>query len=444
MRPSYSLVCALLAPAVIGCSDSIPSPPPPPVVTPTPVHILSDVQPTLVAYRNGFVDDKGNLVPWTSATPSKSVTLMIDGVYSVAVVCTVGNDVVIWQASHTVDDDRADDKSDPMLQTPCTMPAARNAVTGTLVKAGTVHIDDVSTAELDAASQFTLQVASGTFDVIASDPGDMKALIQRDVAISGAKDLGAIDAATGVALTPVAKLTLDNPPKAPDPTDPMDPNTETVEAKVLVATKNNSTPGEVFFAPFNLTTKKVSAFAYPSAMLAADDAQSAAFIGHNTFTVPDIADTTTTDPMKQRQTTVTTTRSQTRPLTDAAASGMTTFQLPALIKTPGWGVDAQNRLSVALPALPALDDLTVSTSGTSTGGTPVTYQVHVTATFFQRAALARPVFDTALPSFPSGSQIDFTKAYSRDIVSQHDVVSKGNVVGHETSEFHQEVSALAR
>jgi hypothetical protein len=388
---------------------------------------MSDVAPVLVAYRDGFTDDKGVLIPWKSLTPSTSVQFMAEGAYSVTVVCIIGNQVMTWQASHTVDDDKASDTADPMLQTPCSNAPTTSAVTGTQLQAGTVHLDDDGTPESSTAnSQFSLSVANGTHDLIASDPTDKKALIQRNIVINGAKDLGVVDAATGLALTSVT-LTLDNPPKAPDPTNPDDTHTETVEAQVSVTTKNNSGAGEVFFGGYDLVNKKVSAFAYPNAMLTADDAQSATFVGKN----------------QPKKTTITTTRSQTRPLDDKAASGMTTFQLPALISIPGWGSDpGDDRLSVALPALPALDDLTISTFGPSTDGTKTAvYMINITAEYFQDTGLARPVFDTSVPSFQAAWKVDFSKHYTRTITAEHDVVSKNAVIGHETSKFSEEVNA---
>lgn len=437
MRPPYFLVCALLLPAAIGCSDSRPpfvQPPPP---TPTTVHLKSEVTPLLVAYRDGFTDDKGVVLPWASvptAMLSTSIDLKFGEEYTIAVVCMTGGGVLTWQVSRTISEDKSDKVPEPTVQTPCNGPApATSAVTGTLVKAGAFQFGDAGTPldpatgirQQAAGSAISANVVDGMYDLIASDPGDKKALIRRNVTVSGTTNLGMVNVDTDaetVPLSPVASLTLDNPPKPLDAT-----HTETVQAEISVTTANTTTPGQVFTATYDLTSKKVSAFAYPTAMLTADDVQNATFIGFN----------------KLPKTNITTTRLQTRPLDADAAAGNTTFQLPAAISRPSWGVDPQNRLSVALPSLPALDDLTLTTSGlASDGTTPVTYQIFITASYFGDTNLARPLFDTTLPSFSAAWKIDFTKAYTRDIVSQHDVTDdNGNVLGHETSMFHEAVPA---
>src|SRR4051812_12260864 len=104
MRPSYFLLCALLSPAVIGCSDSLPEPPmiqDPPA---KPVHIKSGIVPKLIAYRDGFVDATSlQPVAWKIATPALSTDIMVRGSYSVAVVCQLdANTVLTWQGFHTL------------------------------------------------------------------------------------------------------------------------------------------------------------------------------------------------------------------------------------------------------------------------------------------------------------------------------------------------------
>lgn len=371
----------------------------------------------------------GRVLPWQTVANANlsDLTLMFKGPYTVAVVCMHGSSMLFWQASHTV-------KDGPTLQTPCNNQPLRT-VNVTLAQDGSVHLGDVDgTPMLATPRSFTVQVPDGTYDLIASDPDDMKALIQRDVMVAASgttPPIGSVNVQnSGVALTSVTSLTLDNPPKPPDPMDPP-PHFEMVAAHVGVTTKNNSIPGDVFVAPYNLDTKKVNAFAYPT--LNPDDAQSATFTGTDNFNPND-----PTDPDMK---TATTTRSQTRPLDADVMAGKTTFQLPAPIRGPTWKIDSQ-LLSVALPPLPTLDDLTVSASGLAADGTTnVEYQINITSSFFKAASLARPVFDTTLSGFPAASQIDFTKRYTRDIVSQRDLFDDAdNVVGHETSQFHEDVN----
>lgn len=413
-----------------------------------PVHIKSGITPLLVAYRDGFTDSTTlQPIAWKMVqTPSTSVDIMVRGAYSVAVVCMVNsNTVLTWQAFHTLDDDTTKAMPEPTLQTPCNAAApATNAVTGKLVHAGFAHLGAAGTAQVAANGDFTLLVPNGTYDLVAAqtdatDPAMNKVLITRDIMVTGAMDRGNVDASTGAALAPITPG-LDNPPPAPDPDDAK-ANTEIVTAEVDIQTKNNATPAFVSKATFNLDktvnkTKQVTVFAVGDAGLAAGDAQFITFTGTNT-----LADTS-----------IMTTRSITKPfkLGDDTAMGKpgAGSSLPSLLATasvsPGWDFD-KNRLGVALPALPALDDLTVETVGQAMGApaTTVKYQINITASYFQTTALARPVFDTDIPNFQPSWKIDFKQPYSRQISTEHDVFNKGVFVDHEESVFFESVDPTA-
>lgn len=425
------MICALLLPAVIGCSDSIPAPPNVTPTQPTNVHVNSQTTPLLVAYRDGF-DTSGQPLAWTMATGDlKMVTFSAHDAYSVAVVCQVdANTVLTWQAFHTVDDDTSDTVKEPTLQTPCNAaPPARNQVTGTLVQAGFAHLDDADFQSSSPAASITLEVPDGTFDLVAStdlaDASMNKTLIRRNVMISSSNSssllLGVVDASTGSAQVALS-LSLNNPP------DPKK-STETVEATVDVTTKNNAGPGRVSHAQYDLKNQEINIFALPNAALTSDDTQNATFIGSD-----------------HPKPTVMTTRSITKPFSvgDDTATGMSGFTLPAKISIPSWGFD-QNRLSVALPALPALDDLTIETAGTSsTDATKnAKYMINITKNYFTDTTLARPVFDTNITGFQPAWKIDFTKQYSRQITSERDVFDMGVFVDHETSQFAEDVNAPA-
>jgi len=413
--------------------------------TPTPVHIKSGITPLLVAYRDGFTDATTlQPIAWKTATPSTSVDLMIKGAYSVAVVCMVNNTVLTWQAFHTVDDDTTKAMPEPTLQTPCNAAApATNAVTGKLVHAGFAHLGAADTgAEVPANGAFTLLVPNGTYDLVAAqtdatDPAMNKVLITRNIMVTGAMDRGDVDASTGAALAPITPE-LDNPPPAPDPDDEK-ANTEVVTAKVTIQTKNNATPAFVSKASFNLDktvnkTKQVTVFAVGDAGLAAGDAQFITWTGTNK-----IADTN-----------ISTTRSITKPFKagDDTAMGKpgAGSSLPSLLATaaasPGWDFD-KNRLGVALPALPALDDLTIEIEPTGAAAPTVRYQINITASYFQATALARPVFDTDIPNFQAGWKIDFNQPYSQQISTEHDVFNKGVFVDHEESMSVENVDPTA-
>jgi hypothetical protein len=410
---------------------------------PTPVHIKSGITPLLVAYRDGFTDSTTlQPIAWKTATPSTSVDLMIKGAYSVAVVCMVDSDTVLtWQAFHTVDDDTTKAVPEPTLQTPCNAaPTARVAITGKLTHAGIAHLGDAESAQTAALGDFNLQVPTGTYDLVAAqtdaaDPTMNKVLITRNIMVTAAADRGTIDASTGA---PVAAITpgLDNAPPAADPDDAK-AHTEIVTAEVDIQTKNNATPAFVSKATFNLDktvnkAKTVTVFGVADSGLAETDSQFITFTGTN-----EIADTK-----------IKTTRSITKPFKagDDTAKGTpgAGSSLPSLLATssvsPGWDFD-KNRLGVALPALPALDDLTIETVGTATGApaTTVKYQINITAAYFQATALARPVFDTDITGFQTGWKIDFKQPYSQQISTEHDVFNKGVFVDHEESVFFETV-----
>jgi hypothetical protein len=432
MRPSYFLVCALLSPAVIGCSDSLPTPPNPVPTEPTAVHVKSELTPLMVAYRDGF-DTAGNPVGWTVApapTPEalKMVTFMAHGAYSVAVVCAIdANTVLTWQSLRTVDDDLSDTVTEPEIDTPCSSaPPARNQVTGKLIQAGFAHLDDADAQTASANQDITLSVPNGTFDLVATtdlaDPAMNKTLIRRGVAITANnQSLGDIDASTGLAQGPLA-ISLDNPPSA----DPKK-STEVVETTVDVTTKNNAGPARVSHAQYNLTDKTVKIYGLPTAMLMPGDKQSVTFIGTN----------------QPKDTTITTTRSVTKLFEtgDDVATGESGLSLPPKIAIPDWRMDA-GRLSVALPTLPSLDNLTIETSGTAvTGGKTAKYEIDISSGYFDSTTLARPVFDTTIPGFKSDWTINFKLHYSRQITSEFDSFDDGVFIDHEESQFFEDVPA---
>lgn len=441
MRPSYFLVCALLSPAVIGCSDSLP---PPPVTTPTQptaIHIKSEKPPLLVAYRDGF-DTTANAVPWTvdKSADLTMVTFMATTAYSIAVVCQVdANTVLTWESLRVVRDDKTDDVPEPTIETPCKAePPARRMATGTMVQQGFAHLGDADQQSTSPNWTVNLLVKEGTFDLVASsdlaDPSTNKTLIRRDVVVnSTGADLGSIDVTSGVAQVPV-DIALDSPPSD----DPM-VSTETVSATVDVTTANNSGPARVSHANYDLTKKSIKLFGLPDAALTDDDSQTVTFTGFD----------------QPKNTTITRIRSFTRPFRvgDDVATGMAATGLPTKISGQNWKLECpatmpqcsdamKNRLSVALPALPALDTISIETSGTSlTDATKAAmYQIDITASYFQTTALARPVFETDITGFQDAWKIDFKKQYSRQITTENDKLDDDdNFVDHETSQFLEDV-----
>lgn len=448
MRPSYFLLCSLLVPAAVGCSDSLPTPinttPPPPVA----VHILSGAAPVFAAYRDGFLDDTGQtLVPWKTLTPSTKIDFMASGPFTITLVCMLdsGNTILTWQASHAADaDDTTKTILEPTIQSPCVgTPATTFAVTGTLAQPGSIHMGPAGNDVVNssAGQQFSLQLPAGPSDVVvsSSNPDVKKALIQHGVMVSAAMDLGVVDVngANATALTPVTML-FDNPPKAFDPATPTK-NTETVQVEVQVVTKNNSGPGRVSTAPYDLTSPSLmfTELTMPAAALMAGDTQQATITGTNVV-VKLASNGTDTVP-----TGVITKRSITKPFSlDGVTTAKTGFDLPTLISIPAWTTDSSKRLGVALPALPSLDTLTISTSGqaANNAGKIAKYQMEITSSYFAETSLAHPVFDTSITGFMPTWMIDFTKPYEREILSEHDTFTKNVFQGHEVSMYHQDVT----
>jgi hypothetical protein len=446
MRPSYFLLCALFSPAVIGCSDSLPGTPVIPEPDPTLVHIKSGIMPKFMAYRDGFVDPTSlQPVAWKTATPSTTGTtdIMVKGAYTVAVVCDLdATTVLTWQGFHNIDDDIPAKGQPPTLETGCQPRPALHTVSGKMIHAGQAQLGPNGiSGPVAAGDTASFAVPDGKYDLVAAQtdaatPAMNKVLIVRNIVVAGADvTLPDIDTATGFALVAITPE-LDNPPPDVDPDDPT-ANTETATAEVAIQTKNNGTSAFVSAAEFNRDTKtankdkKVTVYAIPDANLAADDIQNVIFIGAN-HVLPD-------DKIN-----INTTRSILKPLgkvTGDAAIGKagSGFALPTGITIPAWGMD-NKRLSVALPALPALDDLTVEAIGTvpnASGRKPV-YVIDITASYFGDTTIARPIFDTDIPNFPADAKIDFSKAYERMIRSQRDVLNMSKVlVAHEESEFDE-------
>jgi len=405
-----------------------------------------------MAYRDGFVDPTSlQPVAWKTVTPSTTGTtdIMVKGAYTVAVVCDLNPKTVLtWQGFHNVDDDIPGKGMAPTLVTGCQPAPALHTVSGKMIHAGQAQLGpNAVTGPLAANATAAFAVPDGKYDLVvaqsdAATPAGNKILIRRDIVVDGADvTLADIDPTVGglslVAITPE----LDNPPANADPDDE-DAHTETASAEVAIQTKNNGTSAFVSSAEFNRDTKtankdkKVTVYAIPDAMLGQDDVQNVIFKAHNEPTDKGVPIGKITD------------RSILKPLgkvTSDTAIGKpgSGFALPTGITIPGWGMD-NKRLSVALPALPALDDLTVTAIGTGTppntsGMTPM-YVINITASYFGDTTIARPIFDTDIPNFPTDAKIDFTKEYERMISSERDAFNKGVFVDHEESAFDEKVN----
>jgi len=400
-----------------------------------PVHIKSGIVPKLIAYRDGFVDATSlQPVAWKIATPALSTDIMVRGSYSVAVVCQLdANTVLTWQGFHTLDE-TPEDKQPGTVETGCQLPPTLPVVTGALTQSGRVHIGDADAQTTGATNPFpfTLQVAMGTYELVATtanaDPSTNKTLIQGDIMVPAAGGaIGTFDVANGAAHMPITALALSNPP------DP-EKSTEKITASIEVATKSN-TAATISSAEYDLTAEKdetkVTVYALAKAAIPAGATQFVTFTGRKL-------------PKDAMVPQITTTRSISKPLTvgDDTSTGKALTGLPGGITIPAWGMD-KTRLTVALPSLPALDDLTLEARGKAAGApaTSVRYMINITADYLNATTLARPVFDTDITGFDPTWKIDFNQAYSRTITSQHDTVSMGKLVSHESAQFDEQVPA---
>ena len=405
------------------------------------VHVTSDDVPAFMAFRDGFTD-----AMWTPVAAGKAVDITVHGAYSLTVVCNEpGGGFLMWQASHTTDDDIPGKDMPPVVATPCSPPADLHTVTGNLAKAGKVHLgDSLRTVDTDGG-QFSFSMPDGDYYLTAADSGNTKAVVQAikvdgaDVTLAAAVDV----AATGVALTAI-KLEVDN---APPPPDPKKTTNESVIGTVAVNPKGGAS-SPIFSGLLDLgtpdaptKTKAMGAFSIPDAALTAAGGGSQTAMALGIRNRHDI----NTDG-SPRDVAVTIARSLTKPfkMGDDVTKGIlgNGLSLPTAISIPASNFD-KSRLAVALPTLPALDDLTMTATGTSTattGAKAVTYQLNITDAYFGATLLAHPVFDTAITGFKPEWLIDFSQEYTVGIVSQHDVVSKNVVIGHETSSFFEDVT----
>jgi hypothetical protein len=398
------------------------------------VHLNSEQAPLFVAFRDGFTD-----ATWKPVTPSTAMTFMVHGPYSVTVVCSrTGGGFLMWQASHTTDDDTTKAMPEPTLSTPCAADPVTHTVSGMAQSDTTLHLGDQTKTTTNADKVFSFSVPDGTYFLTATAVGTTKVAVQR-VVVNGSNVAlpTQVDVlATGATPNPIM-LEVDNPPNP-------DKSTEKVSATVEVTPKDGAASSQISQANLDTSTDKtnqvMSALSLPDANLMDGDTQTATMIGKNSRT------SKTTD-MPVRNLTITTKRLRSHPfqMGDEITQGMigNGISLPTSISNPATpNFDNKNRLSVSLPALPALDDMTLAATGTSTSGATITYSLHITASYFSSTLLARPVFDTDIMGFMAAWTLDFSKPYTIDIASQRDVFDDDdNFVGHEMSAFHEDVAA---
>jgi hypothetical protein len=322
------------------------------------------------------------------------------------------------------------------VDTGCQPQPTLPVVTGSLTQSANILFGSAvaQTTGTTSPFNFSLQIAPGTYDLVATttntDPATNKTLIATDIVVptgGGAIGSGPFDVATGAAHTAVSGLSLTNPP------DP-EKSTETIKASIEVTTKNNGTPATISSADYNLTAKKEEKkFTVYALAKTAIPAGATQFITYTGQKLPK-------DDMVPQ---IITTRSISKPFTigDDATPDKALTGLPGGITIPAWGMD-KTRLTVALPSLPALDDLTIEVRGKAAGSATVDarYVINITSDYLNATTLARPVLDTDITGFLPTWKIDFNQQYSRRIASEHDTISMGKLVSRESAEFSETVA----
>jgi len=153
--------------------------------------------PQFFAYRDGSG-------AWQTATASGgNYTLHVTNDYVYVIVCAGnGSFQAIEQAATVTDGRQFAFCSAPGTGTPSTV-----AVTGTMVQAGTLWMEDTKTSAT-ASWPFTLNVSTGKHDLIAMDADHMA--VRRNLSVTAATAVPDVDVDTeGAAITP-ATLTVNN------------------------------------------------------------------------------------------------------------------------------------------------------------------------------------------------------------------------------------------
>lgn len=420
------------------------------------VHLNSQQPPLFVAYRDGFVDvDRPAMGPaWQVVPqPGTAVSFTVHGAYSVTVVCGQGSGpFLVWQTSRTTDDNVTKTQKEPMVSTPCGAAPTTHTVSGTLVKAGVVHLGGQDQTVATDGGSFSFSVPDGTYYLTATtgqatDTTPPAKIALQHVVVNGANmALSApVDVAAGLTTNPI-KLEVDNPPNP-------DTSKEKVTARVEVMPKDGAVSSLVYLTPALDPGADKMNQVFPDVVSVKDadlmdgDTQSATMIGRNSKT----GKIQLTGDVNEipRATDITTMRSFNQAFTmdSDLAKGLVGqgISLPSNMATPApkfdkSTVNGENQLSVALPSLPSLDELTVTVTGKSAANADITYMADITDNYFTATLLARPVFETDLTGFQSIWKIDFSQQFQIDLTSQADVFDDDdNFVGHAMSEFTEVV-----
>jgi hypothetical protein len=352
---------------LVGCADT---------PSPDPVTIQIGAGPDLVfaAFRDG-VD-----APWQPATSvsAASYQAAVHGPYLVTIVCASGDQRNTVQLGRTLDDPR----DLGTLCAPAASPAGAHKVTGQMAQAGQVAFAHQLASGTSSNWGFQFSVPGGSFDLLAATADAL--VVRRAVAVHADMAVPAVDAAADG--TPLASAAFSVTSAAQD-------RTEQLEASVALAT-GAAGPIELYRGPID------QARIAPQSILVTADNQTVEIRA----TAPATAGATMTAARALR-----------RPF---RAGGDTAFALPPSLGTVQW--DARTDLTATWAAQAGLGSLIASGTGTSADGLSLaSCQVDLSESFLAATAATTATCDTNLSGYKPEFKIDFTRAYTRQVVFQH-------------------------
>jgi hypothetical protein len=361
---SLSFVSSLL----IGCTDA-PSP------APVTIQIGAGHDLVFAAFRDG-VD-----ASWQSATSVSpaSYQAAVHGPYLVTVVCATGNRRNTIELGRTLDDPH---DLGTLCQPAASAPGAHK-VTGQMAQAGQVAFAQQLTSGTSSHWNFQFSVPDGSYDLLASTADAL--VVRRAVAVNADTAVPDVDAAAqGM---PLASAAFSVANAAQD-------KTEQLEASVVLAT-GAAGPIELYRGPIDQAK-----IAPQSVLMTAD---------HQTVEIRATANTTAGAAMIAAE------RALRHPF---RAGGETAFALPTSLGTVQW--DTKSDLTATWASQAGLGSLIASGDGTSSDGQSLaSCQVDLSESFLAGTAATSATCATNLPGYKPEFKIDFTRAYTRQVVFQH-------------------------
>jgi hypothetical protein len=329
----------------------------------TIINGTADVPTSLVAYREGFA---GDWQPATMKSPT-SFEIEVDGPYTLVAVCEDATGGVTEVELGQLPDEGAVEVGCGPFGGP-----AGHTLTGHMAQAGRVVAGVSSQSSSTADWDFSLAVADGTYDVVASTADAIA--VRRNVVVAGDQALAqVIDVAAEQLPQVTIPLTAANVEAG-----------ESVSARVTLRPQTNLVSGIVFSgAPAN------ARIILPSSLLATDRQRASITAKQGNFQ-----------------------RSLTR---GVAAGADPSFMLPPHLDNPQWTVD-NGELQLRLASLPAANQILVDASASSADFSKSWfYSFSMSDRFAAQSGLTHVTLDTNIPGFKPEWLIDFSAEYSREV-----------------------------